>query len=119
MRKDSSVSRFAERELRFVDPNSVRMGGDVAVGESQIPAIMNVEISGLVTMGVYAEMKDKNANLWRDTSSLLYATQSARLLCPRLALQYPIQQHPSRLPYLIVDVTKMGPRNGQMLERPS
>lgn len=55
MRKDSSVSRFAERELRFVDPKSVRMGGDVDVGESQIPITMNDEISGIVIMRAYAE----------------------------------------------------------------
>lgn len=54
MIKDSSVSRFAERELRFVDPKSVRMGGDVGVGESQIPMTMDDEISGIVTMPAYA-----------------------------------------------------------------
>jgi hypothetical protein len=37
MRKESSVSRWAERELRFVEPISVSMGGEVWLGESHIP----------------------------------------------------------------------------------
>jgi len=37
MRNDNSVSRLAERELRFVDPKSVRSGAEVGVGDSQIP----------------------------------------------------------------------------------
>jgi hypothetical protein len=37
--KDNSVSKCAERELRFVEPKSVRTGRDSAFGESQIPAI--------------------------------------------------------------------------------
>ena len=34
---DSSVSRFADRELRFVEPKSVRAGVDVGVGRTQMP----------------------------------------------------------------------------------
>lgn len=37
MMKDSSVSMWAERELRFVDPNRVRTGGDDESGETHIP----------------------------------------------------------------------------------
>ena len=35
---ESSVSRFAERELRFVEPNIVSMGGQSLEGDSQMPA---------------------------------------------------------------------------------
>lgn len=35
---DSSVSRFAEREFRLVEPNRVRRGSAVGWGRSQIPA---------------------------------------------------------------------------------
>ncbi len=34
---DSSVSRLAEREFRFVEPNKVRTGSDDGVGRTQIP----------------------------------------------------------------------------------
>jgi hypothetical protein len=44
MTKDNSVSRCAERELRFVEPKSVRIGRDSAFGESQIPAIDILDI---------------------------------------------------------------------------
>ena len=37
MMKDSSVSRFEERELRLVEPKSVRTGAASGVGDSQIP----------------------------------------------------------------------------------
>ena len=34
---DSSVSRFADREFRFVEPKSVRAGVAVGVGRTQMP----------------------------------------------------------------------------------
>jgi hypothetical protein len=34
---ESSMSRFEEREFRFVEPKRVRTGGDVGVGEIQMP----------------------------------------------------------------------------------
>lgn len=37
MRNDSSVSICAERELRFVEPNKVRIGGAEDVRDSHIP----------------------------------------------------------------------------------
>ena len=37
MMKDNSVSMWAERELRFVDPKRVRTGGSVGLGDTQIP----------------------------------------------------------------------------------
>ena len=36
---ESSVSRSAERELRFVDPNRVRTGGAVGVGRTHMPGV--------------------------------------------------------------------------------
>lgn len=35
--KESSVSRFADREFRFVEPNMVNTGGLSLEGDSQIP----------------------------------------------------------------------------------
>lgn len=37
IRNESSVSRCAERELRFVDPKRVKIGGDLEDGDSQMP----------------------------------------------------------------------------------
>lgn len=37
MRKDSSVSMWADRELRLVEPKRVRIGGADGVGDSHIP----------------------------------------------------------------------------------
>jgi hypothetical protein len=36
--KDSSVSRLAERELRFVEPKRVVVGGSSAFGRNHMPA---------------------------------------------------------------------------------
>lgn len=36
---ESSVSRCAEREFRFVEPRSVRMGDDLEEGDSQMPMV--------------------------------------------------------------------------------
>jgi hypothetical protein len=60
MTKESSVSRFAERELRFVEPNSVSSGGAVCVGETQMPvqvadqimSARNVIVNDRVTFGM-------------------------------------------------------------------
>jgi len=57
MRKDSSVSRCAERELRFVEPKSVSTGGEVGVGESHIP-IGQIVIGSQRQRG--SEMSDRN-----------------------------------------------------------
>lgn len=40
MTNDNSVSRCAERELRFVDPKRVKIGSDLGDGESQMPGPM-------------------------------------------------------------------------------
>lgn len=40
--KDNSVSIWAERALRLVDPKRVRTGGDDALGETQIPGSVHV-----------------------------------------------------------------------------
>lgn len=37
MRNESSVSICADRELRFVDPKRVRIGGDDELGDSHTP----------------------------------------------------------------------------------
>ena len=34
---DNSVSKFAERELRFVEPNIVRTGKSACDGDNQMP----------------------------------------------------------------------------------
>jgi len=38
MTNERSVSRFADRELRLVEPNNVSMGGRSLEGDSQMPA---------------------------------------------------------------------------------
>jgi hypothetical protein len=37
IKKDNSVSMWADRELRFVEPNRVSMGSESAVGDSHMP----------------------------------------------------------------------------------
>lgn len=37
MTKESSVSRFADREFRFVEPNIVNVGGESLEGDNQMP----------------------------------------------------------------------------------
>ena len=41
MKNESSVSRFADRELRLVDPNRVKIGSETALGDTQIPVDRN------------------------------------------------------------------------------
>jgi hypothetical protein len=76
MRKDSSVSRFAEREFRLVDPKRVRMGGDVGVGDSQIPA------EAIHQRQQDFEIVRVGAHPWRDMSTRRAPTH------PALFLQY-------------------------------
>lgn len=41
--KESSVSRLADREFRFVEPKTVRYGSAVSVGRNQMPAAIVLE----------------------------------------------------------------------------
>ena len=59
MRNESSVSRFAERELRLVEPNIVSVGGRSLEGDSQMPRESE-----------RARGERKREYLWRGMSSL-------------------------------------------------
>lgn len=63
--KESSVSRFADRELRFVEPNIVSMGGLSLEGDSQMPGEHEYTRSW---------QKSDTNYLWRGTSSLVAPT---------------------------------------------
>lgn len=49
--KESSVSKWEDREFRLVDPKSVNIGADSGVGDSQIP-IPQCSVPGLLRMTV-------------------------------------------------------------------
>jgi len=47
MRNESSVSIWADREFKLVDPKRVRTGGVDGLGESQIPTEINSDVCRL------------------------------------------------------------------------
>lgn len=58
------MSRFADREFRFVEPNMVNVGGLSLEGDSHIPA-----------EDEYTHIKSEGRNyLWRDRSNLVVPT---------------------------------------------
>lgn len=60
--KESSVSIWADLELRFVDPNKVRKGKVDDAEDSHIPAVGQI----------FVEWKLQKSHLWRDRSTLAF-----------------------------------------------
>lgn len=70
IRNESSVSMWADRELRFVDPKRVRTGGDEKFGDSHTPIANRSQV----------HLRDslKRWNLSRGRSTLVFPTRSTK-----------------------------------------
>ena len=62
---DSSVSKWAERELRFVEPNIVRMGKSRCDGDNQMP-------EDFTKRREMTDSKRRAVHLLHDTSTHLF-----------------------------------------------
>ena len=61
---ESSVSKFADRELRFVEPNMVKKGGLSLEGDSHMPAQYELPWRA----------REETNYLWRGRSNLVVPT---------------------------------------------
>ena len=73
MRNESSVSIWADREFKLVDPKRVRTGGADGLGESQIPKGINSDVCSF-----YCDLTRRYSHLSHDMSTLAFPTRSIK-----------------------------------------